>query len=54
MDFYVRCALILDQLEAKKGSLKGLATKHENKVKQDTRRLLAVTIETLKCAHPSL
>lgn len=51
MDIYCRCAVILDQLEAQKGSLKGLASKSgkANKARDDTRRLLAILIETLKC-----
>lgn len=51
MDFYCRCAVILDQLDAQKGSLKGLASKSgkANKARDDTRRLLAILIETLKC-----
>jgi len=47
MNFYYKCASILDSLDAKKGSIKGLvATLPE----ADRKRGAAVVIETLKCA----
>ena len=57
MDFYHRSALILDSLDAKKGSVKGLCmqeAKRNKWAKQgEGSRFLKIVIETLKCAYPT-
>lgn len=46
MNFYFEAAKVLDKLDAKKGSIKGvIATVAE----KDRKRTAAVVIETLKC-----
>ena len=48
MNFYFNAAKVLDQLDAKQGSIKGLiATVPEN----TRRRTAALVIETLKCEN---
>jgi predicted TIM-barrel enzyme len=47
MDAYIRAAIVLDKLDARSGSVKGLAAAHAKN--GDTKRLIALVSETLKC-----
>jgi hypothetical protein len=47
MDAYIRAAIVLDKLDARSGSVKGLAAAHAKH--GDTKRLIALVSETLKC-----
>lgn len=48
MDFYLRAARVLDDVATKRGSVASLATRQARG--DDVKRLLAVCLETLKCA----
>ena len=50
MDFYFTAAKVLDKLDAKQGSIKGLISTLPEK---DRKRAAALVIETLKCAESS-
>lgn len=53
MDFYHRSALILDALDAKKGSVKGLCMSEATKSRKpgEGARFLKVVVEVLKCEY---
>jgi 25S rRNA (cytosine2278-C5)-methyltransferase len=48
MNFYFEAAKILDRLDAKEGSIKGLIATQPEK---DRKRAAALVIETLKCEN---
>lgn len=49
MNFYFKAVEVLDKLDAKKGSVKGLISTVPEK---DRKRTAALVLETLKCEHP--
>jgi 25S rRNA (cytosine2278-C5)-methyltransferase len=48
MNFYFEAAGVLDKLDAKKGSIKGIIATVSEK---NRKRTAALVIETLKCEH---
>ena len=58
MDFYHRSALILDSIDAKRGSIKGLCMAEAKRGRQgkegEASRFLKVIVEVLKCTFLDL
>lgn len=48
MNFYYEAAKVLDKVEAKQGSIKGLLARVDS---SDRKRMTAAVIETLKCEN---